>query len=36
MDEYEPWSVKPQDECVAVEMKNATFGWNEVQKKRKF
>ncbi|XP_046853330.1 ATP-binding cassette sub-family C member 5-like isoform X2 [Xenia sp. Carnegie-2017] len=33
MDEYEPWSVKPQDECVAVEMKNATFGWNEVKLK---
>lgn len=30
MDEYEPWLTKPEDENVAVEIKSATFGWNEV------
>ncbi len=30
MEEYEPWTTKPEDENVAVEIKSATFGWNEV------
>ncbi len=30
MEEYEPWTTKPVDENVAVEIKSATFGWNEV------
>ena len=31
MEEYEPWTTKPDDESVVVEIKSATFGWNEVQ-----
>ena len=30
MEEYEPWTTKPKDKNVAVEIKSATFGWNEV------
>ena len=30
MEEYEPWTTKPEDENVVVEIKSATFGWNEV------
>ena len=30
MEEYEPWMSKPEDENVVVEIKSATFGWNEV------
>ena len=30
MEEYEPWMTKPEDENVVVEIKSATFGWNEV------
>ena len=32
MEEYEPWTTKPEDEEVVVEIKSATFGWNEVIK----
>jgi hypothetical protein len=30
MEEHEPWATKPEDENVVVEIKSATFGWNEV------
>ena len=30
MEEYEPWRTKPDNENVVVEIKSATFGWNEV------
>jgi hypothetical protein len=30
MEEHEPWATKPEDENVVLEIKSATFGWNEV------
>ncbi|CAB3994524.1 multidrug resistance-associated 5 isoform X1 [Paramuricea clavata] len=33
MEEHEPWATKPEDENVVVEIKSATFGWNEVKLK---
>ncbi|XP_028400740.1 multidrug resistance-associated protein 5-like [Dendronephthya gigantea] len=33
MEEYEPWTTKPADKNVVVEIKSATFGWNEVKLK---